>query len=456
MATVKAYWRCHCTLGGDKKVATYDEYRPLKKGEKKGERIPRNCKNCGKPMQIPGYTVKDYREGGYPDKTFPTFGEAEDRVREIDAEIRAGKTPQPEGEKMYDWPTAIKVHDLYLDDLIANNDLCESSKSTYAHRIKVILASPSLRGKYLNDLTTQDVKRFRTECLNAGKKLNTVNDYTNTIKQIFRALCEGTRPSLSPKLFDAREQVYAVKTKNGNSKTIFLETEDEIDVFLDICAKLSPYLHRFVFVLLNSGLRHTEALTLKMSYIHFDIDRILAPKVKGNKPLDASLSPKLKAFLLELLESGEVSPDGYIFPSKRSKSGHLSSGSDLLLSVAKEEAAQYFEAKGRVDIAARFRELTAHTLRHTFATWWEGSDKDLSQNMGHSNVKITRRIYQHVRKTRQQEAHAASVEKMIRNHVMPVSVCDTSYGRGRGRKRKTETEPIRVNQKNEHIQLLRK
>ena len=54
-------------------------------------------------------------------------------------------------------------------------------------------------------------------------------------------------------------------------------------------------------------------------------------------------------------------------------------------------------------------ELTAHQLRHGFATiLYEAgiSDKDAQELLGHSTITLTRNVYTHIRQTRRDETAA--------------------------------------------------
>lgn len=153
----------------------------------------------------------------------------------------------------------------------------------------------------------------------------------------------------------------------------------------------------FALVCLYAGLRRGEALALRYE----DIDRrakvihvTKAVEFIGNTP--HIKTPKTAAgcrdvILLDALAA--VLPDqaaGYIFPDKK--------GELMSKTVYRRRWANYCAAIGC--------EITAHQLRHGFATiLYEAGvgDKDAQELLGHANITTTRDVYTHIRQSHRAE-----------------------------------------------------
>jgi len=133
----------------------------------------------------------------------------------------------------------------------------------------------------------------------------------------------------------------------------------------------------------GAGLRISEAVALKVSDIDSSRMLLRIEEGKGRKDRYVMLSPRLLAVLRCYWRAAR--PKDYLFPSWRQKR-HLSS---TALSVACREASQ------NCGLAKR---ITAHTLRHSFATHLleNGTDTRVIQVLlGHSRIDTTAR-YTHV------------------------------------------------------------
>lgn len=140
-----------------------------------------------------------------------------------------------------------------------------------------------------------------------------------------------------------------------------------------------PWFERYFWALLASGLRAEELLELEVDRILWD-DELLDLEGKGGKARQVPLLPELVPILKAQLPGAK---QGRLFPF-----------------ALNTQWAQFKRLGERVGIEG----VTAHTLRHTFATRWVEAGEDiyvLSRILGHSSVKITEAIYVHDRaKTR--------------------------------------------------------
>jgi site-specific recombinase XerD len=134
----------------------------------------------------------------------------------------------------------------------------------------------------------------------------------------------------------------------------------------------------------GAGLRISEAVSVRVSDLDSSRMVIRIQHGKGAKDRYAMLSPRLLAVLRCYWRATRPPAPGYLFPSWRSDR-HLSTGT---LALACREAAQ------RAGFAKR---VTAHTLRHSFATHLleNGTDTRVIQALlGHSRIDTTARYTQ--------------------------------------------------------------
>ncbi len=140
--------------------------------------------------------------------------------------------------------------------------------------------------------------------------------------------------------------------------------------------------HRIVISLLySSGLRVSELVNLKNSDINFINNTIHVKNAKGGKDRITLLSKKIKS-QLKKYKKGEK----YVFEFKNKKYSQKS-----ILEIVKKAA-----LKAKIN-----KNVTPHTLRHSFATHLLESGTDIrfiQKLLGHARLETTS-IYTHVAKS---------------------------------------------------------
>lgn len=149
----------------------------------------------------------------------------------------------------------------------------------------------------------------------------------------------------------------------------------------------------FALVCLYAGLRRGEALALRYEDINRNSKTITVNKAVefvGNNPhlkLPKTASGVRQAILLDVLAVQIPEGKGYIFANAQ--------GGLLTKTQYRKRWKKYCESIGF--------ELTAHQLRHGFATiLYEAgvADKDAQELLGHSTITLTRDVYTHIRQAR--------------------------------------------------------
>jgi integrase len=135
--------------------------------------------------------------------------------------------------------------------------------------------------------------------------------------------------------------------------------------------------------MLDSGLRPAEIFRMRWENIHWDKGLIFNPRGKSRK--SRRYVPLTERMKLALLARKAGNNEGWVFPSKRSASGHITD---------REVSKQWLEAKQLAGIPEK---AVLYCARHRFSTdAMEGTGNVLAvmDAMGHGSVNTTR-IYTH-------------------------------------------------------------
>lgn len=270
-------------------------------------------------------------------------------------------TRKPEGEAV----TFAETADNYLN-------LYSKLEKRSWKRDKICIAhlNAFFPGVRLKDIGPDDAARYRLARGKEGISPKTSNVELACLRSICRKAVNDGKLAAYP--LGTRKLLAKVK---AYAPRILTETEARRLVAVADPARLRPA----IVIWLNTGLRKMELLKLK----HEDVDfkemllTVVADNSKNGKARTIPISERVAEKLRSL--PGEV----YFFENQET-GRHIT---ELLKSF--RTALKRAEIKGRCRI---------HDLRHTHATWQirDGVDvKTLSENLGHSDPKITLDLYCH-------------------------------------------------------------
>lgn len=250
----------------------------------------------------------------------------------------------------------------------------------------------------IDDITSSEISAYLSVLGKKGYSRRSVQMHRDILNMAFnKAIVDGIT-KFNP--------VTAVAMpKNLSTARRELPSDNAIEAIKSSTAPFSL----FAKICLYSGLRRGETLALKYE----DIDRqnktihvTKAVEFLGNNP--HIKSPKTangyrNTVLLDVLANEIPEGKGYIFTNSKN---------ELLTKIQyRERWAHYCKAIGF--------ELTAHQLRHGFATiLYEAgiSDKDAQELLGHSTITLTRNVYTHIRQARRDET-----AERLNNYISGVS-----------------------------------
>ena len=175
-------------------------------------------------------------------------------------------------------------------------------------------------------------------------------------------------------------------------------THDEEDLLLKAALQDgNPYSWLFMKIGLSTGLRHSEILSARFD--GFDAQRRrLRVRVKGARIREQPLSSEMTQ-ILERERDMADDPDGWLFPTSKSASGHI------------EDMKRAFRRSAR-RAGLNPADVIPHTMRHTAITNLAETGADIptiQEFSGHLSLKMVMR-YAHARDRRVDEA----VDKMER------------------------------------------
>lgn len=266
------------------------------------------------------------------------------------------------------------------------------SRSTQVFYDDMLRALEPVFGKLtLDKITLKMVEEYRDQRTMAVKN-PTVNREIATIKRLFNlslkwGYLEILKPKNDPRLVERLPEKSRERFLNEDEAKRLLKACREGGLYKDgdkvRTMKPNPHLYIAVLTALETGLRKNGATTLK--WADLDLDEHVAVKtVKGGKTVRLRLTTRYVQALRAYRASSPLASMEWVIPSPRKQGAPLS------------DPKKAFSAALKV---AKIDDFRFHDLRHTFATFFLRQTKDivaLSEILGHSDIRITKRVYGHI------------------------------------------------------------
>lgn len=263
-----------------------------------------------------------------------------------------------------------------------------SDKATWksAHTQVFTHIQPHFDGVRLDEVKISDVQEFLNKFIEEGRSASTVSKIHMTLRQIFDMAIEDDLLKKNP----AASKRIEVGNKEEKREPL---SEAEVRSVLAELPSLSIKDQLLILIPLYAGTRRGETLGLQWKHVDFEKETITieqACKINGNKSTLGDTKSRsghrtipLTAPLKNILLSLKGEPEDYIV-----------SGNSLMTQSA------YNRAWERITKHINMFGKTAHSLRHTYATFMHDfiANKDLQYIMGHSEFSTTMDIYVHPKK----------------------------------------------------------
>ncbi|MFC2161580.1 tyrosine-type recombinase/integrase [Acidobacteriota bacterium] len=220
--------------------------------------------------------------------------------------------------------------------------------------------------KYLVELTSEDIEKFKKEKLKTGVQKSTVNRYLAILRKMFNLAKEWGN-------FPEDKKIRIQLLNEGDNRKERILTEDEEQRLMKTSSKR---VKSVVFFALNTGMRLREILNIKWSQIDLDAGYIRVENTKSGRNRLVGINSPLLQKLQKLRSKNTQSPYVYTNPGTKKPYGDMRNG--------------FQGACKRADIKG----LRFHDLRHTFASRLVERGIDLitvKDLLGHSTVRMTER-----------------------------------------------------------------
>ena len=255
--------------------------------------------------------------------------------------------------------------------------------------------TPYLGAMRLDRISEFTLQKFQKGCRGKGLSDAMINRVLATYRRMGRKLYRW-------KVIPAPLPMIKLATER-NRRTYVITDDEEQKLLKAALADSNVYAWLFIKFGLATGLRHAELLTARFE--NFDpVRRRLRVKVKGGLWRKQPLTRGITEILAREREMAE-DPDGWIFPTKTSASGHVES--------MKQPFARCVERAG-MDPSV----VTPHTMRHTAITRLAetGADiKTIQEFSGHESLAMVLR-YAHAQDRAVDRALEAMEEGTVVEH----------------------------------------
>lgn len=238
----------------------------------------------------------------------------------------------------------------------------------------------------IKQITYEDISEFLQNFVLKGYSNKTIKDQTAIVKMIFSY-------AYIKKYIDSDPTQYIKPPKGKPPVKREALTDEETEI---INSSINCTFGFFAYFLLYTGLRKGEALALRYGDIDFKNNFINVDKsvyYVGNSPhikQPKTESGIRKVILLDCVKNK--------LPKNKNKDELIFSfdGKIMRGSMFTRKWNKYLEESG-------LKNITAHNLRHTFATFLFEAGlecKDTQSIMGHKDISTTQNIYTHIRERR--------------------------------------------------------
>ena len=254
----------------------------------------------------------------------------------------------------------------------------------YRSSLNAIIAYRGKGDFTFNEVTPEWIKGFEIHLRGRGCSWNTVSTYLRTFRAVYNRAVDCRGAVYVPHLFRS------VYTGTRADRKRALDTEDIQKVFTKLpqSSAVTSDMRRtqelFVLMFLLRGLPFVDLAYLRKSDLHDNV--ITYRRRKTGRPLSVTLTPEAMALLKKYMNHDPHSP--YLFPLLKSGEGTKEAYREYQLALRSfnQQLTLLGEILGLND------RLSSYTARHTLATtayYCEIHPGIISEDMGHSSIKVT-------------------------------------------------------------------
>ena len=244
----------------------------------------------------------------------------------------------------------------------------------------------------LNSLNRNDIRNYLLKLKSDGLKPSSISRHIVSIRKFFEYLLQEGLISEDPSAL-----IHSPKIWKNIPETLSV---DEVTTLLTYISSLKNYRHAFrdkVMIELSyaCGLRVSELVNLKLNSIYFE-ESYIQVTGKGQKDRLIPINKSTLIIIDEYIKTERLKyniDDNHLFLSQHRKF------------LTRQRIWQII--KKHIKNAGIIKNISPHTLRHSFATHLlenGGTLRAIQEMLGHSNISTTE-IYTHIEKNRLKNIH---------------------------------------------------
>ncbi len=335
-----------------------------------------------------------YRMGKYGED-FPKLAVARKKAEDLLAEVQLKGDPHEEKQKAIMAEKQRTMRSMRFKQFLEAHYYPEIKHQRGVAYTSYLLESKFkfLRNKYLNEIGIKDIENhFVKPAYEKNRKSSTIN---RGLIAIYSCLNKATEleivetPCITPVEMKNLKKKYRLNGKSSN--TVRYLSDDEREAMYTELDTLRGYFPVLIKLLLHTGLRPTEAMTLYWKNIDFKMKQIhlRAEITKTNEQRYVPINSYITPVLLKWRDT--MTQDTFVFPSPVDPNRPI-----------KDIYSPWAELMKKLKFTQKFR---IYDCRHDFASNLVMSGASIytvSQLLGHKNVDMTQRYahlsMQHVEK----------------------------------------------------------
>lgn len=234
--------------------------------------------------------------------------------------------------------------------------------------------SPFFKDKPLSSITTFDLERFKKTRKEANASNGTINRELAALSHLFSKAVEWKWINHRPAKIN--------RLKEDTGRIVYLTTDQVSKLLEKATEHQSSFIYPFIKVALETSMRRSEILSIRIKNIDTQRRIIFIPQAKAGAR-EQPITKNLAEYLTEYLKTTEPE-QVWLFPSCRSKCGHIKWPEHAFREVVKAAGLDP-------------KQVVRHTLRHTAITHLVQAGVDLptvQRISGHKTLQMVAR-YSH-------------------------------------------------------------
>ncbi len=306
--------------------------------------------------------------------------QAREEAKQILADVVKGKDPQSEKRGNKHASTIAGLVDEYMETHVSL--LKPSTKKNYEAAVRLNI-KPMIGNMIVKDVRRGDMQRFYNDLVigkSVKRKLNRPENYKyiGIAARAFRVLSGMFEYAIDLEIIESNPCL-RLKKLTPPMKEVFLDSKGikKFGEILNGCNYYDQYSLNILRLLLMTGCRKEEIVTLKWSYVDFEHQIFHFPDTKTG-PQDRIFGIAAKKLLERLREESKPeSPDCRVFPRTEHTLWIVQS---IFLT--------------KIKTVSEFKDLHPHSLRHSFnsvAAELGCSDAMMGKMLGHKLRSVTAR-----------------------------------------------------------------